>query len=198
MRRRRVSLATPSSHERRRQLMNDYQHKSRQTVKMSLNNYGFELLVANLTFCIMSKMVRVHFPWPRRLQALPEFLALCMAWIAAQARSGKFLDTATSASQGDPKPSRLRVGQYFIVFIPILLARVYVPCRDCTKNKTTGSGNESCVWRIHPGYQKESASWTSDERKRNGINVWSMWSVKKFYGLFVDAWNKGNIFSIIP
>ena len=105
MRRRRVSLATPSSHERRRQLMNDYQHKSRQTVKMSLNNYGFELLVANLTFCIMSKMVRVHFPWPRRLQALPEFLALCMAWIAAQARSGKFLDTATSASQGDPKPS---------------------------------------------------------------------------------------------
>ena len=39
--------------------------------------------------------------------------------------------------------------------------------------------------------KKESASWTSDERKRNGINVWSMWSVKKFYGLFVDAWNKG-------
>ena len=67
-----------------------------------------------------------------------------------------------------------------------------VTCRDCTKNKTTGSGNESCVWRIHPGYQKESASWTSDERKRNGINKWSMWSVKKFYGLFVDAWNKGN------
>lgn len=28
-----------------------------------------------------------------------------MAWIAAQARSGKFLDTGTSASQGDPKPS---------------------------------------------------------------------------------------------
>lgn len=55
MRRRRVSLATPSSHERRRQLMNDYQHKSRQTVKMSLNKCGFELLVANLTFCIMSK-----------------------------------------------------------------------------------------------------------------------------------------------
>ena len=39
----------------------------------------------------------------------------------------------------------------------------------------------------------KSASWTSDERKRNGINVWSMWSVKKFYGLFVDTWNKGNI-----
>ena len=107
MRRRSVSLATPSSQERRRQLMNDYQHKSRQTVKMSLNKCGFELLVANLTFCIMSKMVRVHFPWPRRLQAFPEFFALCMAWIAAQARSGKFLDThsATSASQGNPKPS---------------------------------------------------------------------------------------------
>ena len=73
-----------------------------------------------------------------------------------------------------------------------------VTCRDCTKNKTTGSGNESCVWRIHPGYQKESASWTSDERKRNGINVWSMWSVKKFYGLFVDAWNKGNILATLP
>ena len=85
MRRRRVSLATPSPHERRRQLMNDYQHKSRQTVKMSLNKCGFELLVANLTFCIMSKMVRVHFPWPRQLQAFPEFFALCMAWIAAQA-----------------------------------------------------------------------------------------------------------------
>ena len=65
-------------------------------------------------------------------------------------------------------------------------------CRDCTKNKTTGSGNESCVWRIHPGYQKESASWTSDERKRNGINMWRMWSVKILCGLFVDAWNKGN------
>jgi len=90
MRRRRVSLATPSSHERRRQLMNDYQNKSRQSVKMSLNKCGFELLVANLTFCIMSKMVRVHIPWPRRLQAFPEFSALCMAWIAAQARSGKF------------------------------------------------------------------------------------------------------------
>ena len=72
-------------------------------------------------------------------------------------------------------------------------ANIIVTCRDCTKNKTTGSGNKSCVWRIHPGYQKESASWTSDERKRNGINVWSMWSVKKFYSLFVDTWNKGNI-----
>ena len=41
--------------------------------------------------------------------------------------------------------------------------------------------------------RKESASWTSDERKRNEINMWSMWSVKKFYGLFVDSWNKGNI-----
>ena len=40
--------------------------------------------------------------------------------------------------------------------------------------------------------KKESASWTSDEIKRNGINMWSMWSVKMFYGLFVDAWNKGN------
>ena len=40
--------------------------------------------------------------------------------------------------------------------------------------------------------KKESASWTSDERKRNG----SMWSVKMFYGLFVDSWNKGNTFSI--
>lgn len=113
MRRRSVSLATPSSQERRRQLMNDYQHKSRQTVKMSLNKCGFELLVANLTFCIMSKMVRVRFPWPRRLQTFPEFFALCMAWIAR-----------TSASQGNPKPST-RVGQYFIVFIPILLARVW-------------------------------------------------------------------------
>lgn len=94
MRRRSVSLATPSSQERRRQLMNDYQHKSRQTVKMSLNKCGFELLVANLTFCIMSKMVRVRFPWPRRLQTFPEFFALCMAWIAR-----------TSASQGNPKPS---------------------------------------------------------------------------------------------
>ena len=94
-------MATPSSHKRRRQLMNDYHHKSRQTVKMSLNKCGFELLVANLTFCMMSKMVRVDFPRPRRLQAFPEFFALCMAWIAAQARSGKFLDThsATSASQ---------------------------------------------------------------------------------------------------
>ena len=36
---------------------------------------------------------------------------------------------------------------------------------------------------------KESASWTSDERKRHGIN---MWSVKMFYSLFVDSWNKGN------
>ena len=119
MRRKSVSLATPSSQERRRQLMNDYQHKSRQTVKMSLNKCGFELLVANLTFCIMSKMVRVRFPWPRRLQTLPEFFALCMAWIATQAR--------TSASQGNPKPTFawLRVGQYFIVFIPILLARVW-------------------------------------------------------------------------
>lgn len=94
MRRRSVSLSTPSSQERRRQLMNDYQHKSRQTVKMSLNKCGFELLVANLTFCIMSKMVRVRFPWPRRLQTFPEFFALCMAWIAR-----------TSASQGNPKPS---------------------------------------------------------------------------------------------
>ena len=42
--------------------------------------------------------------------------------------------------------------------------------------------------------KKESASWTSDERKRNGINMCSMWSVKMFYGLFVDAWNKGNIY----
>ena len=23
--------------------------------------------------------------------------------------------------------------------------------------------------------------------------MWSMWSVKKFYGLFVDVWNKGNM-----
>ena len=38
--------------------------------------------------------------------------------------------------------------------------------------------------------KKESASWTSDERKRNGIN---MWSVKTFYGLFVDSWNRGNM-----
>lgn len=91
MRRRSVSLATPSSQERRRQLLNDYQHKSRQTVKMSLNKCGFELLVANLTFCIMSKMVRVRFPWPRRLQTFPQFFALCMAWIAR-----------TSASQGTP------------------------------------------------------------------------------------------------
>lgn len=53
MRRRSVSLVTPSSQERRRQLMNDFQHKSRQTVKMSLNKCGFELLVANLTFCIL-------------------------------------------------------------------------------------------------------------------------------------------------
>ena len=42
--------------------------------------------------------------------------------------------------------------------------------------------------------RKESASWTSDERKRNEINMWSMWSVKTFYGLFVDSWNKGNTF----
>ena len=24
--------------------------------------------------------------------------------------------------------------------------------------------------------------------------MWSMWSVKRFYGLFVDPWNKGNIY----
>ena len=41
--------------------------------------------------------------------------------------------------------------------------------------------------------KKESASWTSDERKRNEINMWSKWSVTMFYGLFVDSWNKGNI-----
>ena len=45
--------------------------------------------------------------------------------------------------------------------------------------------------------RKESASWTSDERKRNEINMWSMWSVKKFYGLFVDSWNKGNMCEIL-
>ena len=43
--------------------------------------------------------------------------------------------------------------------------------------------------------KKESASWTSDERKRNGINMWSMWSVKMFYGLFGthETKCKGNI-----
>ena len=41
--------------------------------------------------------------------------------------------------------------------------------------------------------KKERASWTSDE-----INMWSMWSVKTFYGLFVDAWNKGNILATLP
>ena len=32
--------------------------------------------------------------------------------------------------------------------IPVFLiskGKMSVPCRDCTKNKTTGSGNESCV-----------------------------------------------------
>ena len=80
---------------------------------------------------------------------------------------------------------------------------VNVTCRDCTKNKTTGSGNESCVWRTHPGYQKREClpndpGRTSDERKRNGINMWSMWSVKMFYVLFVDSWNKGNILATLP
>ena len=28
--------------------------------------------------------------------------------------------------------------------------------------------------------------------------MWSMWSVKKFYGLFVNAWNKGNILATLP
>ena len=46
--------------------------------------------------------------------------------------------------------------------------------------------------------RKESASWTSDERKRNEITMWSMWSVKKLYGLFVDSWNKGNILATLP
>ena len=46
--------------------------------------------------------------------------------------------------------------------------------------------------------KKESASWTSDEKKRNEINVWSIWSVKMFYGLFVDSWNKGNILVTLP
>ena len=41
--------------------------------------------------------------------------------------------------------------------------------------------------------KKERASWTSDE-----INMWSMWSVSMFYGLFVDAWNKGNILATLP
>ena len=39
----------------------------------------------------------------------------------------------------------------------------YVTCRDCTKNKTTGSEDESCVWRIHPGYQKRArAEWVTE------------------------------------
>ena len=46
--------------------------------------------------------------------------------------------------------------------------------------------------------KKESAFRTSDERKRNGINMWSMWSVKMFYVLFVDSWNKGNILATLP
>ena len=46
--------------------------------------------------------------------------------------------------------------------------------------------------------KKESASWTSDEKKKNGINIWSMWSVKMSYGLFVDSWNKGNILATLP
>ena len=45
--------------------------------------------------------------------------------------------------------------------------------------------------------KKESASWTSDERKINEINMWSMWSVKTFYGLFVDSWNKGNKYMLV-
>ena len=74
------------------------------------------------------------------------------------------------------------------------LARVLVTCRDCTKNKTTGSGNESCVWRTHPGYQKRERELNESRKtKENGINMWSVWSVKMFYSLFVDSWNRGNI-----
>ena len=35
-------------------------------------------------------------------------------------------------------------------------------------------------------------------KKKNGINTWSMWSVKMFYGLFVDSWNRGNILATLP
>ena len=73
-----------------------------------------------------------------------------------------------------------------------------VTCRDCTKNKTTGSGNESCVWRIHPGYQKRERELNEWREKKKRKNMWSMWSVKTFYGLFVDSWNKGNILATLP
>ena len=35
--------------------------------------------------------------------------------------------------------------------------------------------------------KKERELNESRKRKKNGINMWSMWSVKMFYGLFVDS-----------
>ena len=75
--------------------------------------------------------------------------------------------------------TRLLVSLLFICYLAATLV-----CKSTWSLALTG--------QVTKAYQKESAGWTSDKRKRNGINVWSMWSVKKFYGLFVDAWNKGN------
>ena len=45
--------------------------------------------------------------------------------------------------------------------------------------------------------RKESASWTSDEKKKNKINMWSMWSVKTFYGLIFALKMKWVIMQLI-